>query len=35
MRLYAGNAEEFTTDAVQNQISLKLTSAYFDYFRYR
>ena len=34
MRLYAGNAEEFITDAVQNQISLKLTSAYFDYFRY-
>ena len=34
MRLYAGSAEEFITDAVQNQITVKLTTAFFEYFRY-
>jgi len=34
MRLYAGNAEEFISDTVQNQIAVKLTEAFFNYFRY-
>lgn len=34
MRLYAGSSEEFITDSVQNQIAVKLTSAFFEYFLY-
>ena len=34
MRLYAGTADEFITDTTQNQIAVKLASAFFDYFRF-
>ncbi len=34
MRLYAGTSKQFIDDTVQNQISEKLRTAFFDHFRY-
>ncbi len=35
MRLYVGSTSDFIKDAVQNQIAVKLTDAFFNYFRYK
>jgi len=34
MRLYAGSSSQFITDTIQNQIAEKLSSAFFEYYRF-
>lgn len=35
MQLYAGSSEQFVADAVQNQISRKLETSFFNYYRFK